>query len=226
MTTAGTFVTAFYSWRLIFLTFHGEPRDKETFDHAKESPWVVTLPLILLAIPSVIIGWIFVEPMLFGDFFGNSIVVRPEHDTLAQLAEHNDPEHSAAWQMVTHGVLALPVLLTVAGSVLAWIMYIVKPDLPAKVAAAFGPVYRVLLNKYYIDEFNQFFFARGARSIGGLFWRIGDVKLIDGLMVNGTARVVGWVSSMVRFIQTGYVYHYAFAMIIGLFVLMTWFLSS
>ena len=223
---AGTFVTAFYSWRLIFLTFHGEPRDREKFDHAKESPWVVTLPLILLAVPSVIIGWIFVEPMLFGDFFGNSIVVLPEHDTLARLAEHNDPEHSAAWQMVTHGILALPVLLTVAGSVLAWIMYIVRPDLPAKVAGAFGPVYRTLLNKYGIDEFNEFFFARGARNIGGIFWRIGDVKLIDGLMVNGTAKVVGWVSSVVRFMQTGYVYHYAFAMIIGLFVLMTWFLSS
>ncbi len=224
--TAGTFVTAFYSWRLIFLTFHGEPRDREKFDHAKESPWVVTLPLILLAIPSVIVGWIFVEPMLFGDFFGSSIVVRPEHDTLARLAEHNDPGHGAAWQMVAHGILALPVLLTALGTVLAWIMYIVRPDLPGKLAGRFSAIYKILLNKYGIDEFNEFFFARGGRNIGNFFWRIGDVKLIDGIMVNGTARVVGWVSSVVRHIQTGYVYHYAFAMIIGLFVLMTWFLSS
>ena len=128
--------------------------------------------------------------------------------------------------MVTHGILALPVVLTVLGSVLAWIMYMRMPDLPGKVAHRLSGIYRLLMNKYGFDEFNEFVFARGARNIGNLFWRIGDVKLIDGLMVNGTARVVGWVSSMVRFIQTGYVYHYAFAMIIGLFVIMTWFLAS
>jgi NADH-quinone oxidoreductase subunit L len=224
--TAGTFVTAFYSWRLIFLTFYGKPRDQDKFDHAVESPRVVTWPLILLAIPSVVIGWIFVQPMLFGDFFGDSIVVLPSHDTLARIAEHQDPDHSAAWQMVSHGILALPVVLTVLGSVLAWIMYMRKPDLPGKVAHRLSGVYRLLMNKYGFDEFNEFVFARGARRIGNIFWRIGDVKLIDGLMVNGTARVVGWISSVVRLIQTGYVYHYAFAMIIGLFVIMTWFLAS
>ena len=224
--TAGTFVTAFYSWRLIFLTFHGKPRDQDKFDHAVESPRVVTGPLILLAIPSVVIGWIFVQPMLFGDFFGDSIVVLPSHDTLARIAEHQDPDQSVAWQMVTHGILALPVVLTVLGSVLAWIMYMRMPDLPGKVAHRLSGIYRLLMNKYGFDEFNEFVFARGARNIGNLFWRIGDVKLIDGLMVNGTARMVGWISSMVRLIQTGYVYHYAFAMIIGLFVIMTWFLAS
>jgi len=224
--TAGTFVTAFYSWRLIFLTFYGRPRDEAKFDHASESPRVVTGPLILLAIPSVIIGWIFVEPMLFGNFFGDSIVVLPEHDTLARMSEEQDPQRSAAWQMVTHGMLALPVVLTVLGSVLAWIMYILKPDLPGQVASRFSAIYRLLMNKYGFDEFNQLVFARGARRIGDFFWRFGDVTLIDGLMVNGTARVVGWFSSVIRFMQTGYVYHYAFAMIIGLFVLLTWFLSS
>ncbi len=224
--TAGTFVTAFYSWRLIFLTFHGKPRDQDKFDHAKESPWVVTVPLILLAIPSVVIGWMFVQPMLFGDFFGDSIVVLSRHDTLAKIAEHQDPDRSAAWQMVTHGILALPVVLTVLGSVLAWVMYMLRPELPGKVAHRLSAIYRLLMNKYGFDKFYEFVFARGARNIGGFFWRIGDEILIDGLMVNGTARVVGWISSVVRYIQTGYVYHYAFAMIIGLFVIMTWFLAS
>lgn len=225
--TAGTFITAFYSWRLIFLTFNGKPRmDEETLHHAKESPWVVTVPLILLAIPSVVIGWIYVEPMLFGNFFGDSIVVLPEHDTLGALAAHQEPGKSVPWQMVLHGLTALPVILTVIGSVLAYYMYAVRPELPGKLAARFNGVYQTLMNKYGFDEFNQLVFVRGAKSIGSAFWQIGDVKLIDGLMVNGTARVVGWFSSVIRHIQTGYVYHYAFAMIIGLFVFMTWFLSS
>ena len=225
--TLGTLITAFYSWRLIFLTFHGKPRMSEhDFEHAKESPWVVTLPLILLAIPSVIIGWMYVQPLLFGDFFGNSIKVLPEHDTLAKIGAHYDHDRSVAWQMLLHGLTALPVILTVIGTVLAYIMYIQKPELPGKIANTFSGLYRVLMNKYGFDEFNEFVFARGARNIGSFFWRKGDERVIDGLMVNGTARVVGWFSSVIRHIQTGYVYHYAFAMIIGLFAFMTWFLSS
>ncbi|MDJ0957721.1 MAG: NADH-quinone oxidoreductase subunit L [Arenicellales bacterium] len=225
--TLGTLITAFYSWRLIFLTFHGKPRMSEhDFEHAKESPWVVTLPLILLAIPSVVIGWMYVQPLLFGDFFGDSIKVLPEHDTLAKIGAHYDHGGSVAWQMLTHGLTALPVILTLVGTALAYFMYIQRPDLPGKIASTFSGLYRVLMNKYGFDEFNEFVFARGARKIGSFFWRKGDESVIDGFMVNGTARVVGWFSSVVRHIQTGYVYHYAFAMIIGLFVFMTWFLSS
>ncbi len=200
--------------------------DRETLSHAKESPLVVTVPLILLAIPSVVIGWMYVEPMLFGDFFGGSIVVLPQHDTLGALAALQEEGKDVPWQMVLHGLTALPVILTVIGSLLAWYMYIRKPELPGLLAARFKAVYVMLMNKYGFDEFNELVFVRGARSIGAGFWRVGDERLIDGLMVNGTAKVVGWFSSVIRHIQTGYVYHYAFAMIIGLFVFMTWFLSS
>lgn len=225
--TAGTLVTAFYSWRLIFLTFHGKPRmDKEKFEHVHETPWVMTLPLILLAIPSIVIGWIYVEPVLFGGFFADSIKVLPEHDTLAKIGAQQNPEHSIPWQMVTHGLTALPVILTLIGSVLAYFLYIQSPDLPGKIAARFAGAYRVLMNKYGFDEFNERVFAKGARTIGSYFWRVGDVLVIDGFMVNGTAKVVGWFAHVVRRIQTGYVYQYAFVMIIGLFAFMTWFLSS
>ena len=224
---AGTFVTAFYSWRLIFLTFHGKARmDREKLAHAKESPWVVTLPLILLAIPSIGIGWMYVDPMLFGEFFGDSIKVLPEHDTLAALGSHYNRQESVPMQMLAHGLTALPVILTVLGTVLAYLMYMKWPDLPGRVADRFHGLYTVLMNKYGFDEFNDFVFARGARKIGGFFWHTGDEEIIDGMMVNGTARVVGWFSSVIRYIQTGYVYHYAFAMILGLFAFMTWFLSS
>ncbi len=225
--TAGTFVTAFYSWRLIFLTFHGKPRmDKEAFEHVHETPWVMTLPLVLLAVPSIMIGWIYVEPVLFGGFFADSIKVLPEHDTLARIGAQQDAAHSIAWQMVVHGLTALPVILTLLGSVAAYLVYILRPDLPGMLARRLSVAYNILMNKYGFDEFNEFVFARGARRIGSFFWRAGDVRVIDGLMVNGTARMVGWFSSVIRHIQTGYVYQYAFVMIIGLFAFMTWFLSS
>jgi NADH-quinone oxidoreductase subunit L len=226
--TAGVFVTAFYSFRLLFLTFHGRPRmDQEARRHVKESPWVVTVPLVMLAIPSVVIGAWYVEPMLFGGFFGESLKVLPEHDTLGQLAQEN-PDATGVellLSLVLHGMMAPPFWLFLIGAVTAWVMYIDKPELPGKLAVKFGAIYRMLMNKYGFDEFYERVIARGVRRIGLLFWQIGDAKVIDGWMVNGTARIVGWFSGIVRHIQTGYVYHYAFAMIIGLFLLMTLFLK-
>lgn len=227
--TAGTFVTSFYSFRLLFLTFHGKPRmSREKYAHAKESPWVVTVPLVLLAIPSIGIGALYFESMLFGDFFGESLVSLPQRDPLAVLELHHHGAHGydLVRQTVIHGLTAPPVILTVAGFVLAWLFYIRSPGLPGRLADTFGAVHRALMNKYGFDELNDFVFARGARAIGGVFWKVSDVALIDGVLVNGTARAVGWAAGVVRHIQSGYMYHYAFAMIIGLCLLISWYLAT
>ena len=220
---AGVFVTSFYSFRLLFLTWYGKARmDEHTRKHVRESPSVVTVPLVLLAIPSVIIGAVAIRPMLFGDFFGTAIHVLPEHATLAPLAEHY---HN--WlQFAAHGFQSLPFLLVIAGFGTAWYLYIHAPDTPARLSARFRPVYALLVRKYGFDEFNQFVFANGARRLGTIFWKGGDVRTIDGIAVNGTARAVAWVSSVVRQVQSGLIYHYAFAMIIGLFLLITFFLHG
>ncbi len=220
--TAGVLVTSFYSFRLLYMTFHGKPRmDKHTEEHLKESPLVVTVPLILLAIPSVIIGALYIEPMLFGPFFGDSIRVAPEHDVLGELKE--------GWHgigpFVAHGLQALPFFLTLLGWFLAWLLYSRYTHLPEVIAKRAGLIYRTLENKYWVDEIYFATFANGARALGRLFWKIGDVRIIDGLIVNGSAWVVGRVSAWMRTIQSGYVYHYAFAMIIGLFLLLTLFLK-
>ncbi len=226
----GVFVTAFYSFRLYFLVFHGKERFDENpdahDDHGHddhhggtphESPGVVTVPLILLAIPSVIIGAIAVGPMLFGDFFNNVIFVSDAHPVMAQLAEHF---HGwAAYGL--HAFVTLPFWLAVAGVVTAWYFYLINPAIPAAIKARAGFLYRLLDNKYYMDAFNEKVIAGGARLIGGGFWRIGDRSLIDGLMVNGSARLVGWVAGVVRHFQSGYIYHYAFAMIIGIMALIS-----
>jgi len=227
----GVFVTAFYTFRMIFMTFHGKPRmDKETFQHVHESPWVVTLPLVLLAIPSFAIGFLTIEPLLFGNFFGASIHVDPQHTGMQQLAHEFSKGGTSSvnriGMFVAHGFQALPFLLAMAGLGLAWLLYLRYPELPDRIQARAKGLYRLLLNKYYADEFNEAVFARGARGLGRLFWRVGDVRLIDGLLVNGSARLVGWVSSVVRQVQSGYVYHYAFAMILGLFLLITFFLHG
>ena len=226
----GVFVTAFYSFRLYFLVFHGKERFDENpdahDDHGHdahhggtphESPAVVTVPLILLAIPSVIIGAIAVAPMLFGDFFNDVIFVSDVHPVMAQLAEHF---HGwAAYGL--HAFVTLPFWLAVAGVVTAWYFYLVNPAIPAAIKARAGFLYRLLDNKYYMDAFNEKVIAGGARRIGGSFWKIGDRSLIDGLMVNGSARLVGWVAGVVRHFQSGYIYHYAFAMIIGIMALIS-----
>ncbi|GAB4511213.1 MAG: NADH-quinone oxidoreductase subunit L [Sulfuricaulis sp.] len=218
---AGVFVTAFYTFRMLFLTYYGKPRmDEHTLKNVEESPWVVTIPLILLAIPSLVAGFMFLNPLVFGDFFAESIKVLPAHDVVKEIGG----QYNGLGPFIAHGLQSAPFLLAVAGIMTAWFMYVRLPHLPGRVHEKAGAIYTLLLRKYFVDEFNEFVFAGGARAIGRLFWKIGDVKLIDGLAVNGTARMIGWVSSVIRHIQSGYVYHYAFAMIVGLFLLITFFL--
>jgi NADH-quinone oxidoreductase subunit L len=217
----GVFVTAFYTFRLVFMTFHGSERmDEHTREHLHESPWVVTVPLVLLAIPSVAIGWPAIGSLLFGDYFGNAVYVAPAHDVLHRLGE----EFHGPWAFVLHG-LASPILgLAAAGVALAWYLYIAQPGLPESIRRRAGGLYTLLENKYYFDAFNERFIAGGSRALGNLLWRGGDVALIDGAAVNGSARVVGWLASVVRGVQSGYLYHYAFATIIGLAALLAWLL--
>ena len=236
---AGVFITAFYSFRLYFLVFHGEERydqnpDAHQDDHrisehqshdshqAKphESPWVVTVPLVLLAFPSVVIGFLTIQPMLFGDFFKSVITVNLEkHPAMEELAKL----FHGPLQMALHGFTAAPFWLALAGVVLAWYMYMRNPALPAAIKRTCQPIYTLLENKYYLDWFNENVLARGARALGRGLWKIGDQKVIDGALVNGSWKVVAWVSGIVRRLQSGYIYHYAFGMIVGVFVLMTYF---
>ena len=217
----GVFITALYSFRMYFLVFHGKERtDEHAREHLRESPLVVTVPLVVLAFFSVVIGWPWVEPMLFGDYFGGTIAVAPEHDVLARVGEG----FGGAGAFATHGFVALPFWLAAAGAALAWYLYLRRPELPATIAERFRGGYRLLVNKYGFDDFYGAFFAGGTRRVGGLLWRLGDVRVIDGWIVNGSARAVGRIASIIRHVQTGLLYHYAFAMIIGLLALMTWIL--
>jgi NADH-quinone oxidoreductase subunit L len=217
----GVFVTAFYTFRLVFMTFHGTERmDEHTREHLHESPWVVTLPLVLLAIPSVVIGWPVVGSVLFGDYFGNAVYVAPAHDVLGRLGEH----YHGPWAFVLHG-LQSPILgLAAAGVMLAWYLYLKQPGLPGRLRERAGWLYTLLVNKYYLDAFNERVIAGGSRALGGLLWRGGDVAIIDGAAVNGSARLVGWLAGVARGLQSGYLYHYAFATIIGLSALLAWLL--
>jgi NADH-quinone oxidoreductase subunit L len=216
----GVFVTAFYSFRLVFMTFHGEERFHADEHHKPhESPWVVTLPLILLAIPSLIIGWITVEDVLFGGYFGNAIAVLPAHDVLGHVKE----EFHGPALFVLHAFTGPAVYLAAAGVLAAWFLYLKRPELPGQIAARLSGPYQLLVNKFYFDEIYQAVFAGGSRGIGTALWRVGDVALIDGAMVNGSARVVGWMSGLLRRLQSGYLYHYAFAMVIGLSALLAWY---
>ncbi len=213
----GVFVTAFYTFRLLFMTFHGKPRmDHHTESHLHESPWTVTVPLVMLAIPSVYAGWAYIGPLLYGNYFGSAIHVSESHDVIGHLREAITPG-----KIVVQNLTNLPFLLALLGIFSAWVLYILKPEWPAKIADRFRAIYIVLDNKYYFDEFNDRFFAGGARRIGNFLWRLGDVKIIDGFFVNGSAKVVGGISRLIRELQSGYVYHYAFAMIFGLFALLS-----
>jgi NADH-quinone oxidoreductase subunit L len=214
----GVFVTALYSFRLLIMTFHGKPRmDPHTLEHVHESPWVVTVPLILLAIPSVYAGWAHIEDMLFGNYFAASIKVLPANDVLAVLKE----EFHGPAAAVLQGFTAAPLWLALAGIAAAWLLYSRRPEVPALLRQRFSLLYTVLEQKYGFDTFNDWFFALGARRLGTALWRIGDVALIDGVMVIGTARLVGWFSTVTRRFQSGLIYHYAFTMIIGVFLLLT-----
>jgi NADH-quinone oxidoreductase subunit L len=217
----GVFVTALYSFRMFFLVFHGEERmDKKTKSHLRESPWVVTGPLILLAIPSAIIGWFTIGPILFGDFFGNSIFVADAHDVLAHIGESF---HGSA-AFLQHAMQGPVVYLTAAGAVTAWFLYLKRPDIPHKIRESFSGVYDLLDRKYYFDDLYIKGFAAGGRRIGQFLWTKGDELVIDGILVNGTANTVGRLAGVLRQLQTGYLYHYAFAMFIGVTVILGWLL--
>jgi NADH-quinone oxidoreductase subunit L len=235
MLLAGVFVGGLYSFRLIFYTFHGKERfaahdaghgtAKDDHGHAghahapHESPAVVTLPLILLAIPSIAAGWT-IGTVLYGGYFGAAIFIAPEHEGLAEMAK----EFHGVIGMMLHGLTSLPFWFALAGAATAWYLYIANPELPGVLRQKAGMLVTILEEKYGFDRFNDWFFAGGARALGSGLWKIGDVAIIDGFMVNGTARVVGWISGLVRLFQSGYIYHYAFTMIIGVFVLLTlWF---
>jgi len=217
----GVFVTALYSFRLLFMVFHGQERmDHHTKEHLHEPGWVVWLPLVVLAIPSAIIGWFTIEPVALGDWFGESIFVLEEHAVLHEL--HEEFHGSAAFVLhaITHpGAL----YLAIAGALTAWYLYLKRPDLPALIRAKLSVPYRVLDNKYYFDWFNENVLAALTRGIGGLLWRFGDRGLIDGIVINGGAATVGALATVVRRVQTGFLYHYAFVMVVGLVVLVGWF---
>ncbi|MDB5999298.1 MAG: NADH-quinone oxidoreductase subunit, partial [Rhizobacter sp.] len=276
---AGVFVTAFYSFRMYFLVFHGKERfhnkpfppetddvvadeaahgdthghddhghghdhaahapvaaaktahvhDAHANDHGHgdhghdhtphESPWVVTAPLVLLAIPSVVIGFLFIQPMLFGDFFKDSIFFNLEkHPAMEELAH----EFHGAAAMALHSLTTLPTWLALAGVVSSYFLYMVRPSIPAAIKRACGPIYRLLENKYYLDWINENIIAAAARGLGKGLWKGGDVGLIDGLFVNGSARTIGRVAGVVRLAQSGYLYWYALVMILGVIGLMTW----
>jgi NADH-quinone oxidoreductase subunit L len=230
---AGVFVTAFYSFRMYFLVFHGKERfHHKPFpgehdhhdDHAEhhdphESPWVVTVPLLLLAIPSVVIGFITIGPMLYGEFFKDSIIVdATRHPAMAEMAQHF---HGAA-AMALHGLSTLPFWLALAGVVTAYVFYMVKPEIPAAIARTFRPLVTLLENKYYMDWINENVFAPAARGLGRGLWKGGDVALIDGIVIDGSARTVSRIAQRTRLLQTGYLYWYALVMIVGVIALMTW----
>jgi NADH-quinone oxidoreductase subunit L len=243
----GVFVTAFYSFRMYFLVFHGEERFGKAHNHAHhdhhgdhddeepsadhhhglapgqkphESPWVVTVPLVLLAVPSVLIGFFTIDPMLFGGWFKDVIFVGDNHAGLKELAA----SFHGPVAMAIHGLQTAPFWLALGGVALSWFFYMKRPDIPAAIQQKFKPIHTLLENKYYFDRFNEIFFAGGARALGKGLWKAGDQGLIDGVMVNGSAKLVGWVAQMSRLFQTGHLYQYAFMMIIGVFILLTyWF---
>ena len=210
----GVLITALYTFRMYFLVFHGKERmDEHTREHLHETPWVVTVPLIALAIPSVIIGAIYIKPMIFGHFFGDAIFVLPQHDVLEELPKMD-------WlHMGLHAFAGLPVYIAAAGVIIAWFLYMKRPDLPAAIQAKTQWLYELLVQKYFMDHFYIKLIAPIGRWLGNLLWQWGDVKIIDGALVNGSAGTVGVIARIVRHVQSGYLYHYAFAMILGLMVL-------
>ena len=242
----GVFVTAFSSFRMYFLVFHGKERFGQDHGHHEhhgdhddeepaadhhhglapgqkphESPLVVTVPLILLAIPSVLIGFFTIEPMLFGEWFKGVIFFGENHVGLSELAEN----FHGPIAMALHGLQTAPFWLAMGGVAVAWYFYMVKPGIPAAIQRTFKPLHTLLENKYYFDRFNEIVFAGGARLLGKALWKGGDQGLIDGVVVNGTAKLVGWVSRISSLFQTGHLYQYAFTMIIGVFVLLTFWLN-
>ena len=234
----GVFVTAFYSFRMYFLVFHGKERFHNAHHHddashgqddhrdahghgggtPHETPWVVTGPLLLLALPSLAIGYMTIEPMLYGNFFGNAITVSDRHPVMVELNQH----FQGAMAYGLHAFVTVPFWLAVAGVGLSAYFYLVRPDIPAAIQKRFAFIHSMLINKYWFDELYSLVFAKGARLLGAGLWLGGDRAIIDGA-VNGTAHLVERFSRLVKSFQSGYIYHYAFAMLIGVFVLVSWF---
>ena len=234
---AGVFITAFYSFRMYFLVFHGEERFGKAHHDAHhgdehhhglapgqkphETPWVVTLPLVMLAVPALFIGYFGVQPMLFGDYFRGVIHVNAaNHSAMHELSQH----FHGAMAMALHAFSTPVFWLALAGVVVSWFFYLKRPDIPEKIKNSLAPIYTLLENKYYFDKFNEIFLAGGARLIGRGLWKGGDAGLIDGLIVGGAVSVVGWISTVVRFFQTGHIYNYAFTMIFGVCALLSFWL--
>jgi NADH-quinone oxidoreductase subunit L len=205
----------------LFLVFHTKPRmDKHTKSHLHETPWVVTAPLILLAIPSVIIGALTITPLIMSSssYFEGSIVVHSGNDVLAQLAEH----FHGVFAFTLHAPLTLPFWLALAGIITAWLCYQRYPHVPVIISEKFSGVYQILLDKYGFDRFNEWFFIKGSRNLGDILWKDGDIKAIDGFMVNGSARVIDKMAHAMKSLQSGFLNQYAFTMIIGLVALVSW----
>jgi len=216
----GVFITALYSFRMFFLVFHGEgPRDEHAREHLRESPKVVWIPLVLLAIPSIGIGYFTMDSMLFGDWFREALFVLPQHDTLGQLGKDIHGPNS----MIVHGFMGPALYLALAGLGVAWFIYTKKPSIAHNIKTRFDLIYLALDKKYWFDETYQFLFAGGSRALGKMLWGVGDRFVIDDVIINGSARTVGRVADWVRTVQTGYLFHYAIAMILGLLLLLTWF---
>jgi NADH-quinone oxidoreductase subunit L len=243
---AGIFVSGLYSFRLVFFAFHGKPRfdpgpghpyhDHDRVGHGAEkkahaaeephheemhgppheTPWVVTVPLILLAIPSIFIGLLTIQPMLYGGWFDGAIV---RSATMEEMAK----EFHGWWPMVLHAFTSLPLYLAIAGVLTAAYFFLWKPEAAGRMRERFGFFVNILDRKYGFDDFNDWFFAGGARKVGQGLWAWGDKTIIDGIMVNGTARLVGWFAGVARKVQTGFIYHYAFTMIFGVFAMLTFF---
>lgn len=232
---ASVFVTAFYAFRQYFIVFHGPERWREVKhdhhhhdddhghhhglspkDNPHESPWVVTFPLAFLAVPSVVIGALTIEPLLFGDFLKDAVYVNHElHPVMSQMAEH----FHGVFGMVTHSLMSPVLYLAIAGVAAAWFLYVKSPHLPAKIHAACKPVYNLLDNKYYLDVIYFNVFAKGSRALGNFFWKVGDTAIIDNGIVNGAAKAVGCMAAQVRKAQTGFIYTYAAVMVFGVLVL-------
>ncbi len=244
----GAYVTSLYTFRLLFMTFHGEERfrhvesahahahaeaaahpaehgHEEAHDHhptePHESPWVVTVPLIALAIPSLLVGYFTVGPVLFGSYFGHSIFVLPANDVIGDMAR----EFHGPGRLGFHGFLGAPFWLMAAGFVTAWVCFLRRPQLADRAAKAFGWLYTLLVEKYYFDWINERIIAPLARGVGFGLWKAGDQGVIDGALVNGSAETIGWLGGVVRKVQSGYLYSYAFWMVIGLAALLGWFLA-
>ena len=220
MVLLGVFITAFYSFRMFFLVFHGEERmDDHTKHHLKESPLVVTIPLIALAIPSVLAGY-FIDPIVVGDFFEGAVHVDEAHGAIEEIRHH----YHGVIGFITHGMMSVPFWLAMAGLGSAYYIYMKDQSIAKWAYDKFRWLHTLFENKYYMDDFNQKVFAGGAIGLGKALWAAGDRFVIDGLFVNGSARIIGAFSGIIRHIQTGYMYHYAFSMILGVLVILSWFI--